>query len=197
MTRRAMQQHPDSLKPTAHERLPQDPEARAILDERAELLAENWLVGDESESAEQYLRFRLGATENYGIPYAFLDEILYVNSVAKVPCTPAFIHGVVNRRGELLTVLDLKQFFRVPQDADYDEEARIVIVRGNDLCVGLLVNEVIGNEEYLPSQLGQPLPSLGVTKLEYVRGIYDGTVTILDMEAMLSEPQLIINETTI
>lgn len=171
--------------------MPQDEETRKLLEERALAIARP-AVQRQHESRNQYLRFRLGAVELYGIPYQYLEELSYVGNLARVPCTPAFVSGVVNHRGELLTILDLKQFFRM-QAIDMGDDARIIVVKHADVRVGLLVDAVDGNEEYQDSELFPPLSSEGVSNMEYVLGIHAGNVTLLNLKALLSDPALLIN----
>lgn len=168
--------------------LPRDAATRRILEDRALIIAAQ---ADEQrhEQFSQYLRFRLGAVERYGIPYQYLEELLYVGHLARVPCTPAFVAGVVNHRGELLTILDLKHFFRMPA-VEMSDEARIIVVRHGGIRAGLLVDGVDGNEEYQISELSPPLSSEGVSNMEHVSGIHAGSVTLLNMAAFLGDPAL-------
>lgn len=172
--------------------MPTDERSRRILRERAQALAVVGVAQGE-ESSEQFLRFRLGAVENYGIPYTCLQELLHVGNLARVPCTPASIAGVVNHRGELLTVIDLKHFFRidpVPQDT----ESRIVVVQQGAIRAGILVDEVEGNEKYRQTDLAPPLSSNGVANMEHVLGIHKGSVTMLNIEALLNDPALMVGQ---
>lgn len=172
--------------------MPQDSATRKVLEERALALAKPAGQQQQHELRDQYLRFRLGAVERYGIPYHYLEELLYVGNLARVPCTPAFVAGVVNYRGELLTILDPKQFFRMPALA-FGDEARIIVVKHAGMRAGLLVDAVDGNEEYQDSELSPPLSSEGVSNMEYVLGIHDGCVTLLNLKALLDDPALRVN----
>lgn len=171
--------------------MPQDAAACKVLEERAQAIAKP-ASQRQHELGDQYLRFRLGAVEHYGIPYQYLEELVYVGNLARVPCTPAFVAGVVNHRGELLTILDLKQFFRMPAVA-LGDEARIIVVRHAGTRTGLLVDAVDGNEEYQGSELSPPLSSEGVSNMEYVLGIHAGSVTLLNLAALLDDPALRVN----
>lgn len=171
--------------------MPQDEIACKVLQARAQVIARP-VNQQQHNLRDQYLRFRLGAVELYGIPYQYLEELLYVGNLARVPCTPVFVAGVVNHRGELLTILDIKQFFRMPATALTDE-ARIIVVRHAGMHAGLLVDAVDGNEEYLDSELSPPLSSEGVSNMEYVLGIHAGNVTLLNLKALLEDQALRVN----
>ena len=174
--------------PHAASLMPQDEASRKVLQERALVLAKPISVSQQQEH-DQYLRFRLGTVERYGIPYKYLEELLYVDNLAKVPCTPKFVVGVVNYHGELLTVLDIKQFFRMPE-VTLGEEARIIVVKHKEMRAGLLVDAVDTNKKYRDAELSPPLNSHGVSNMEYVTGIHAGKVTLLNMEAILKDPAL-------
>ena len=94
----------------------------------------------------------------------------------------------------MLTVLDLKHFFKARSDNQYDDKAAILVVQSQKLLVGLLVDEMLGSDEYLPSRLTTGMPSKGVSNLDYVAGIYNGRVTMLDLDILLGDSALIVNE---
>ena len=174
--------------------MPQNIEDKLILDQRAEIFAKNLDADENDEQKLPYIRFRLGDAEEYGILYRHAEEILPFNAVTKVPCTPAHIYGVTNRRGQMLTVLDLKHFFKARGDNQYDDKAAILVVQSQKMLVGLLVDEMLGSDEYLPSRLTTGMPSKGVSNLDYVAGIYNGRVTMLDLDILLGDSALIVNE---
>lgn len=168
--------------------LPQDILMRKILEERAQSIAKP--VDQQIQARhDQYLCFRLGEVERYGISYLHLEELLYVGHLARVPCTPSFVAGVINHRGELLTVLDIKQFFCMPS-AEPGQEARIIVVKIEGVRAGLLVDGVDSNEEYQDTELSPPISSAGVTNMKYVLGIHRGNVTLLNLQAMMDDPAL-------
>jgi purine-binding chemotaxis protein CheW len=168
--------------------MPQDIATRQILDERARAIAKP--ANQQHELRSQYLRFRLGPVERYGIPYIYLEELLYIGNLARVPCTPTFVAGVVNHRGELLTILDLKQLFHMPASAVSDE-ARIIVVKHAGMRTGLLVDGVDGNEAYQEAELAPPLNAEGFT--DRVLGIHQGSVALLNLTALLEDTALQVN----
>jgi len=184
-----MQETP--VLPLATTLIPQDTNSRSQMKVRAEELAR--VQEDRGEvNLQQFLRFRLGPVEWYGIPYPWLDEILYASGIVTIPGTPPFIAGVINLRGELLTLINLKHFFHT-QSCEPSNEARILVVCGKGLRVGLLVDAVAGNENYNPVDLAPPIASEGVVKLDYVHGIHQGVVTMLDLGSILADSDLTVN----
>jgi len=165
---------------------------RKILKERSLIFSREETMREDT-FLDTYIHFRLGVTEQYGIPYGFAEEIMYSTGLVRVPCVPAFIAGIVNRRGKMLTVLDIKQFFRV-NGKEYGDESRVIVIKGCGLTVGILADELYGNKEYDPAKLMTPLPSDGISNIKYVSGIDRGNVTLLNIHEILSDPLIKINE---
>ncbi len=174
--------------------VPASRQARRVMRERAGLLAQPEVADETALVQEPYIRFRLGVQEHYGIPYTHVEEIMDAGSICPVPGAPGFVLGVRNRRGEMLTVLDLKEFFRPARDEEYAEDALIIVVKAQGMQAGILVNEVIGNDEYALSELDTPLPAGGIRDLRHIRGIYRGRVALMDMESLFSDPMLNVSQ---
>ncbi len=142
---------------------------------------------------ETFVRIRLGMAERYGISYKFLEHITKFDSISRIPCTPSVIAGVVNYRGILLTILDLKQLF-CTKVGEASTDSWVIVVRFDNLRVGLLVDEVEGSDEFKVAELEPPIHTGGILNLNYVQGIYHGEVTILKIQGILTDPQLRVEE---
>jgi len=138
---------------------------------------------------------RLGA-DRYAVPIASVREILRVGRLTPVGAAPAFVHGVINLRGVIMTVLDLRVFFGL-EPGPVGAEARIIVAEGGGMVVGILVEQV---EEIvdLPAALVKPplAPAKGMVD-DYVVGIaaHRGRMVVLiDLEKVLSNPRIIVDE---
>jgi purine-binding chemotaxis protein CheW len=106
------------------------------------------------QRAGKYLTFKLGA-EEYGLEILKVREIICLMSITAVPRTPSYVRGVINLRGKVISVLDLRQKFGMDSAADTDESCIIVVdvaSSGDSILMGLLVDAVsevldIGAEE--------------------------------------------------
>jgi purine-binding chemotaxis protein CheW len=174
--------------------MPESAQAHRLLHERAVLFAQSEAADEPVLAQEPYIRFRLGVQEHYGIPYAQVEEIMDAMSICPVPGTPGFVRGVMNRRGEMLTVLDLKEFFRPARDEEYAEDALIIVVKAQGMLAGILVNEIIGNDEFVATGLDAALPASGIRDLQHLRGIYRGQIAILDMESLFNDPVMNVSK---
>lgn len=91
---------------------------------------------------EQYLVFRL-ADEYYGLLVSFIENIEKVMPITRVPNTKDYVKGVINLRGEIVPVIDLREKIGVTKE-EFGEETRILIVNWkNEFKVGLIIDEVL------------------------------------------------------
>ena len=169
---------------------PQDPQE--ILRARARDLA---LKPDRQAHAGttlDVLEFRL-AQERYAVENRYVQEVAPFKDLTPLPCTPSFVRGIVNLRGRILPVLDLKKFFDLPEKGLTDLH-RIIFVRHADLEVGLLADEIAGVRA-IPMDSVQPsLPTLSAIRSEYLKGVTLERLVILDLGRMLSDPRIFVHE---
>ena len=92
------------------------------------------------EYAGKYLTFNL-ADEEYGIAILKVKEIIGMMPVTQVPKTPEFVKGVVNLRGKVIPVVDLRLKFSIPE-AEHTEQTCIIVVQVDDVEMGIIVDEV-------------------------------------------------------
>ena len=96
----------------------------------------------EGETQVQVVAFKL-RKEEYGFNILNVKEIKGLTDITRVPFASDFIKGVINLRGSVLPVIDLKKRLGL-QDMEYTEDTRIVVVREDDLEVGMIVDAVTG-----------------------------------------------------
>lgn len=90
--------------------------------------------------AGKYLAFHLGA-EEFGIPVLAVREIMGLQDITAVPQTPVHVRGVINLRGKVIPVVDLRLKFGLPQ-AEYGPRTSIIVVKVGELLMGTIVDGV-------------------------------------------------------
>jgi purine-binding chemotaxis protein CheW len=148
----------------------------------------------EAEPADQLevIEFRL-SQEHYAIESARVQEVYPLKDLTPVPCTPAFVLGLINVRGQIRSVIDLKRFFGLPaQESGIHGSA--IILRWGEIETGILADEVIGVRRLAPEGL-QPAPAtlLGIRD-DYLKGITCDRLAVIDVEKLLSDPGIIVRE---
>ena len=100
--------------------------ARAVMDARARALARVPAAPTRAAEALEIATFAL-AHERYGVETRFVREVVRLTDYARLPAAPPFLVGVVNLRGEILALIDLRTFFNLPA-ADLTDLARVLVL---------------------------------------------------------------------
>jgi purine-binding chemotaxis protein CheW len=169
-----------------------DAEAERILRMRAKALAISTHQPIPAGAMLELLEFRL-ASERYALETRHVQDVHPLRDLTPLPCTPAFVLGIVNVRGRILPVLDLKKFFDLPERGLTDLH-RIILVRGNDLEFGLLADVIVGVHSAAADSLQPSLPTLTGIRAEYLKGIDKDRLVVLDMERIFADPKIIVHQ---
>jgi purine-binding chemotaxis protein CheW len=137
------------------------------------------------EDALTVLSFDLGG-ERYGVDVMLVRGVRSITKIARVPGIPAFYRGVVNVRGQILTVLDLRTFFDIPVADDETMPPELVIVRSNNLEIGLLAHGVTGVVS-VPREAVIPADNI-----RYALGVTAGRLVLLNIEQMFDDDRLMV-----
>jgi purine-binding chemotaxis protein CheW len=164
---------------------------KRILRERARLLAreEEKILDHDSIPVVEFML----ASERYGIESSFVREILQIRELTHLPSTPAFLLGIINIRGEICSVIDLKKFFGLP-DRGLPEFNKVIVIENKAMKFGIVVDSVVGTRQILCISLKPPPPTFTGIHAEYVRGVAPGPVIVLDGERILADRNLVVNE---
>jgi purine-binding chemotaxis protein CheW len=162
-----------------------------VLRERAERIAHRT---DETVAADhlELLVFRL-LSETYAVETRYIREVLPLRTLAPVPCTPPFYLGLINIRGELCPVIDLRRLFNQPNKG-ITNASRIIVLADGRLEVGVLADSIDGAKGLAADNLR---PLIGVTATiheEFLRGCVPDNVIVIDVARLLAHPRLIVNE---
>lgn len=172
----------------AHDLLPKNRSEQELLKQRAEVLGQK-ITRTENDDQVTYVRFTLGS-EVYGIPFASIAEIISQPAIWVPPGVPSFIAGVVNWRGQILTLVDLFAYFH--NQVAVKSKKYILVLEGQFCTLGVLVDEVIGGFRYNNKGLAAPLCTRGVAAAEQIIGIDQELAAIINIETLL---QALIQDT--
>jgi purine-binding chemotaxis protein CheW len=117
----------------------------------------------------QIVAMHLGQ-EVYGVDIAHIHTVITPNPITPVPQTPDYVEGVMNLRGRILPVIDLRKRFKVPSEKD-GESYRIVIVEVEGLSAGLIVDTVSEVLRLKSSEIQAPSELLDTEEIEVITGI--------------------------
>lgn len=166
--------------------------ARGILRARALTTARPPATVDNRKTALEVVEFRL-AQERYALESSFVREVYPFKDLTPLPCTPPFVLGIVNVRGRILPVYDLKKFFGLP-DQGLTDLHRIILVQGNDMELGVLADVIVGVRSIPTDSLQPSLPTLTDIRADYLKGVSADRLVVLDVARILSDPRIIVRE---
>jgi purine-binding chemotaxis protein CheW len=154
-----------------------------------EVLSQEIDDGTEDTQKDKYLTFILG-TECYGIEIKFVTEIIGIQPTTEVPELPEYIKGIINIRGKIIPVMDVRLRFK-KTFRDYDDRTCVIVIDVADVAIGLIVDSV-SEVITIPEGGIVPPPDLNRDGNKYIKGIgnVDGEVKlILDCDKLLKEQE--------
>lgn len=164
---------------------------RKILRARAKALAEQPEKKQEDEHIE-IVEFRL-AHEKYGIQSSYVSEIYPLKELTPVPCTPKFVAGIINVRGKILAVIDIKKFFEFPEK-EKTEVYKIIIIHDDMMEFGILADAVLGTGQIPLRDIQPSLPTLTGIHAQYLRGVTKEQLVVLDAKKILCDKKIIVHD---
>jgi purine-binding chemotaxis protein CheW len=171
--------------------VPSPEEKKRILRERAELLAREKKEKVDADSLE-VVAFLL-ANERYGLESRYIREVYPLKDYTPLPGVPPFVLGLVNVRGQILSVVDIKKFFDMP-DTGISDLNKVIIIKDYAMEFGILADAILGVHTIAVSSIGPPLPTLTGIREEFLKGVTGDRMVILDAARILADKNIVIHE---
>lgn len=150
------------------------------------------ILEEENTQKDKYLTFFLGE-ETYGIDIRVVMEIIGILPITKVPEVPDYVQGIINLRGKIIPVVDMRLRFH-REFRDYTDRTCVIVIKVAEMLIGLIIDGV-SEVLTIPAAKVVPPPDLRASKNRYIRGIgrlrEDGqdVVLLLDWEKLFSEDE--------
>ncbi len=138
----------------------------------------------------QLVSFKLG-DEEFGVDIMQVQEIIRMQNITSVPNAPDFVEGVINLRGRVIPIIDLRKRFGLEQK-DHDKSTRIIVVKVDEITVGLVVDEVSEVLRIPKETVEPPPPIVAGVESEYISGVgklEDRLLILLDLSKTLSKEE--------
>ena len=174
---------------------PTTEETRRILQERALLLAQESVLNETVDDDMEVVEFTL-AYEQYAIETRYVRQVAALENLTPLPCTPAFVLGIVNLRSAILPLIDLRKLFELPERGLTDLH-RIIVLQSEKINFGILADTVTSVRRILLAHLQPSLPILTGVRRNYLKGITFERVVVLDAEKLLMDESIIVQEQVI
>ena len=170
-------------------------EIRTKLKNRAIVMAKEPEQKRAASAILEVIAFTL-ATETYGIESAFVREVYPLREFTSLPGVPSYIFGIINVRGQILPVVDLKKFFNLPEKG-LGELNKVIILRNRQMEFGILADVVNGTQTIAVEDILVAPPTITGIGEKYFKGVTKEHIIILDAENILNDEKIIVNQETV
>jgi len=138
----------------------------------------------------QWVTFKLD-NESYGINVMQVQEVLRYSEIAPVPGAPSYVLGIINLRGNVVTVIDTRERFGLPS-TEVTDNTRIVIIEADEQVVGIMV-DAVAEVVYLKQSEIETAPNVGNDdSAKFIQGVChknDELLILVELEKMLSDDE--------
>ncbi len=150
--------------------------------------AEEIMDTEVQDDLYQLVSFKL-AEEEYAFKITDIQEVIHVQAIRGIPQMPEFILGVINLRGNVISVFDLRKKLHLPAK-EFDDKTKIVVTKVDDTIISLVVDEIMENITLTQSQV-EPAPNVKMKiNKECIAGLgklKGKLITILNLEKIHEE----------
>lgn len=145
---------------------------------------------DKDSALLQLVTFHIGE-EEFGVEILKVQEIIRMIGITRVPKAPAFVEGVINLRGKVIPIIDLRKRFGMAAQ-EHDKHTRIIVIEIKNVIVGFVVDSV-SEVLRIPSSTVEPPPAIisGIES-EYISGVgklADRLLILLDLDRLLKQSE--------
>ncbi len=162
-----------------------------ILKYRARLLAEKKSTETTPSDFIKVVAFYLSG-ETYGIELEYIRMVTPIKEMIPIPGAPPFISGIINMRGEIISIVDVKKLFDLPAGKSSDQRHGIILsAMGMEL--GIEVDRILGVMPVAVQEIHPGLPTLSGIRGKYLKGVTGRGMVILDGEKILTDKSMIVS----
>jgi purine-binding chemotaxis protein CheW len=139
----------------------------------------------------QLVTFSIGE-EEFGVDILKVQEIIRMMEITKVPKAPDFVEGVINLRGNVIPIVDLRKRFGL-ETRDRDKNTRTIVIEINNMIVGFIVDAVSEVLRIPADTVEPPPPVVAGLEAEYISGVgklEDRLLILLDLDRLLSSEEV-------
>jgi purine-binding chemotaxis protein CheW len=150
-----------------------------------------WDDDEEDTTKNRYLTFHIG-TEEFGIEILFVKEIIGIQKITEVPDVLEFVKGVINLRGQVIPLIDVRARFHMAF-REYDDRTCIIVVEVGSMTLGLVVDRVNEVTEIPESDVSPPPKLTMLKQQEYIKGmakVGEDVKLILDIDKLFFEEEV-------
>ncbi len=165
---------------------------KKILQARARELAREPEQGRDGIECIEIVEFLI-ARERYGIESSYVCEVCPLRELTPLPCTPPFVLGIMNVRGNIISVIDLRKFLDLPEKGLTDL-TKVIVLQDETMEFGILADAILGSRRIPVRDLQQPIPALTGILGDCLKGVTEELLVVLDGGAILADRRIVVHE---
>jgi len=162
-----------------------------ILKNRARLTAQKLVETDQTSEAIRLIEFLL-FPERYAIESVYVREVLTISEVTEIPGTPQYLLGVINYRGSILSVINLKVLLGL-KERGLTEMNKVLLLSNGKMEFGLVADGIFGSTEIQFDQISEAPINISTAGASFISGVLANGAILLNGSQLLDSESLIVN----
>ncbi len=142
---------------------------------------------EQEQNLNQLISFEVGE-EEYGLEILRVKEVIRIRQITRLPGSPSFVKGIINLRGDVIPIIDLRDKFGL-EEQEYTGSTRVIVAAVDGKLVGMVVDAVSQVVRLPADQVDPPPPIAGGLSARFVKGVgklEDRLIILLDLDRILS-----------
>ena len=168
-----------------------DSKTLKVLKERAQKISDAQETENLNEAGIEVLKFEL-ANEIFAFEIKYIKEVLPVKEITELPLKENFVLGVINLRGQIISVLDIRKLYGIPERG-ISNLNRVIVLKNEKIEFGILADNIIDVTKILSSSIQESFTGVDEFRKEYLLGVTPDRVVIIDANKILNDKKIIIN----
>lgn len=153
---------------------------------------------DSSIEVIQFLLDTDNSNEKYAIEISYVDEIYSAKGITQLPCTPYFIIGIMNFRGKIISIIDIRIFLGFSSKAiNFKNVKNVIVVKVNEMEIGIAADHILGCSKIPLSEIQKEVLTITNAKKEHFKGVTKERSIILHIKNIMLDENIIVNEEVI
>ena len=133
--------------------------------------------------------------EKYAFDIKYINEVFKLKKITYLPCTPSFGIGIINFRGKILSVIDIRNFIGFTTDTkDFNEVRQVIVVKINDFEFGISVDNILGYYSITEEEVQKTVLTITNERKEFFIGIAKNNTVVLDIKNIILSEKIIVND---
>jgi len=150
--------------------------------------AENNVTGETTSVVEFLL-----APERYAFDETYVSEVISLKEITSIPGTPSFVMGVINLRGRVVSIINLKILFNL-KESGLTELNKVILLKNEQMEFGIVADSILGNKVLLLNTLSPAPLTIDNIAAEYISGVTPEGLILLNASQLLTSKQIIVNK---